>query len=386
MRHRILASAAYFFFFAGGGALIPYLVLYYQDVGIDKQGIGYIVAATTIANLIGAPFWSSLADGLHIHKFLLPFAAFSAVIPAYLLSQADQFLTLMILIMIQVFLIAPLVPLTDSAVLEMLGDDRATYGKLRLWGGVGFGVAGWLSGELIEHHGFDVVFALYIVLMVMTGLTVMLLPPPKPKPAEPFFRNLRQLLTDNTMRVFLAAVFIMGIANTFIFSYFALFMDYIGADGGLIGLSVATASLSELPIFFLSAWLIRKFTARGLIIIALSMFAFRSLLTSFISDPNLGVAVQFLHGPSFSAFWAAGVVFVFEIAPSRLRATAQAGLGMMFFGLSGAIGAPIGAALFEHFGPVVMYRFGAVIGLISVLLFSYSSIRLNVMQTIQKTA
>ncbi len=386
MRHRILASAAYFFFFAGGGALIPYLVLYYQDVGIDKQGIGYILAATTIANLIGAPFWSSLADGLHIHKVLLPFAAFSAIIPAYLLSRADQFLSLLILIMIQVFLIAPLVPLTDNAVLEMLGDDRPTYGKLRLWGGVGFGVAGWLSGEMIEHHGFDVVFALYIALMIMTGFTVMQLPSPKPSPSEPFFHNLRQLLTNNTMRVFLAAVFLMGICNTFIFSYFALFMDAIGADEGLIGLSVAAASLSELPIFFLSAWLIRQFTARGVLTIALSMFALRSLLTSFISDPNLGVVVQLLHGPSFSAFWAAGVVFVFEIAPPRLRATAQAGLGMMVFGLSGAIGAPIGAALFDHFGPIVMYRFGAVMGLISILLFSYTSIRISLMQTIEKTA
>ena len=386
MRDRILASAAYFFFFAAGGALIPYLVLYYQEVGIDKQGIGYLLAATTIANVIGAPLWSSVADAFQIHKYLMPFAAFSVIIPAALLSQADQFIWLLILISIQIFFIAPLVPLTDSAVLEMLGDDRAAYGKLRLWGSIGFGIAGWLGGDLIERYGFDAAFGLYIGSMFMLGLTVMQLPAPQPKPPEPFFRNLRQLLTNNTMVVFLLAVFFIGISNTFIFSYFALFMDELGAGERLFGLTVASASVSELPIFFLSAWLIRKFSARGVIIIALGIFALRSLLISFITDPNWAVAVQLLHGPSFSAFWAASVVFVFEVAPPRLRATAQAMLGMMMFGLGGTIGAPVGAAIMEHFDSVMMYRFGTVIGLISVLLFAYTTIRLNVMQTIQKTA
>ena len=367
MQPRILASAIYFLYFGAGGALSPYLNLYYQTVGISKQQIGFLIAAATLMNVLSSPIWSAIADAFNLHRYLLPLAMFGTAIPVALLMQSSEFWALLLLVIVYAFFAGPIVPLTDNAVLDMLGDERDRYGRLRVWGAVGFGASAWGAGVLAENLGMGAIFIVFIVFMSLCGLLATQLPPVQIKVPESYLRNLRRLSTNWTWLAFLGAILMVGITTSLFHSYYVLYMTDLGASESLYGLSVAIAGITELPVFFFSAVLIRRLSPRGLLMIAFVAFALRSFLVSIISDPYMAILPQLLHGLSFSAMWTASVVYVSQIVPTGLGATAQASLGLVTFGLSGVIGGLVGASIYENFGAATLFRIGGMSALVGLV-------------------
>ena len=51
-----------FVFFAGVAFVLPFMVLYYQSLGLSGAEIGLLVGLTPLITLFGAPLWTGLAD------------------------------------------------------------------------------------------------------------------------------------------------------------------------------------------------------------------------------------------------------------------------------------------------------------------------------------
>jgi MFS transporter, PPP family, 3-phenylpropionic acid transporter len=381
MPPRFRASAIYFLFFGAVGAFTPYLNLYYQSVGMTKQQIGILIAATTLMTVVASPLWSTLADAFRLHRYLLPVAMLGTLLPVGLLLSAADFWTLLLLILVYALFMGPVIPLTDNAVLAMLGDDRDAYGRIRLWGAIGFGLSAWGGGALAEQFGLSIVVLIFIGSMFLCGVFAMGLPAPQIDSSQPFLQNLRRLMMNPTWLGFLLAVLLVGVSTSFIHNYLVLYLTDLGAGEELYGRMIAIAGVSELPVFFFSALLMRHFSARGLIIFALAAFVVRSLLFSLIPSPEWATVPQLLHGPTFSALWAASVVYATRIAPPGLGATAQSSLGLALFGAAGVIGGPVGANIYDSWGPVALYQVGAImagLGLVCFLLVEMRTRRVHI--------
>ena len=52
----------YFFFFAGNGALIPYLVLFFKQLGLDPSQVGIVSGLKPFISFIFSPIWGYIAD------------------------------------------------------------------------------------------------------------------------------------------------------------------------------------------------------------------------------------------------------------------------------------------------------------------------------------
>ncbi len=369
MQPRIRAAAIYLCYFAAGGALTPYLNLYYQTIGMTRQQIGLLIASTTLTTVIASPVWSALADAFRLHRYLLPLAMVGTLGPVALLTQTTEFGALWLLIVLYAFFNGPIIPLADNAVLSMLGDDRAAYGRLRVWGAIGFGLSAWGGGALAEQFGMSVSFVLFIVFMFLCGLIAARLPAPQVTASDSFLHNLKRLMINPVWLGFLTAIFLVGISSSLIHNYYVLYITGMGGGETLYGLSIAAAGLSELPVFFFAGRLVRWLTPRGLLVIGFVAFALRCLLISVIPSPEWVIVPQMLHGLSFSALWAAGVVYVVQITPPGLGATAQAALGVTLFGIAGAVGGVFGATLYESVGPVALFRVGALVALLGLAFF-----------------
>ena len=60
------------------------------------------------------------------------------------------FVILLVLIVVGEFLETPSAPLSDASLLEYLGENRIHYGKQRLWGSLGHGIASFFVGMIME--------------------------------------------------------------------------------------------------------------------------------------------------------------------------------------------------------------------------------------------
>ncbi len=377
MNPRLLASIFYFFYYAAGGALIPFLNLYYQEVGMSTRQIGVLAALPTITVLAAGPFWGIVADGLHLHKRLLPLLAFGVMIPVAGLMWAQGFVALAVLVLLYAALNASIIPLADNSVLHMLGDARAEYGRLRIWGAVGFGAAAFGAGVLAERFDLRAIIIIYIAMMSMAALSATRLPAPPVVPRGLFGRNFKGFALDSRWLAFVFAMFLAGVCFSMLNNYFSIYLKSIGAGEALIGLGVAVAGVSELPIFWLSPQLLRRWGPRPLVMVSLLMFAVRGWVYSLIQNPVWSVPAQLLHGPTFSLIWLSSVVYASAIAPAGLGASAQALLGAMFMGLGAGVGALLGASVYSNFGPTTTFRAAALAALMGLILFALSARRMQ---------
>ena len=372
----------YFLYYAATASLLPFLVLYYAQLGFSGRQIGVLSALLPVMTLLGVPLWSAAADASGRYRTVILLSAQAALVLTLLSAWATTYLRLLAVVGGLSLCVAPLMPLTDTAVLAVLGHQRHRYGKLRLWGAVGWGVGAPVTGWLVERSEARAAFWLAATLFGFFWAVSYTLPRLEPsQPAPRVRRNLstgfygvqcriqtivqtavqatvqatvRQLLTPAWLG-FLLIGFAGGLGLAVSSSFLYLYLTDLGLRASLIGLALTVATLSELPVFFFSGWLLRRYPAEVLLEVALAVFAVRLLFYGVLTAPWSLLALGLLHGPSFSLLWASGVAYADLHAPAGLRATAQGLFNAALLGWGGVAGALVGGALYDTWGAAAMF-------------------------------
>jgi MFS family permease len=373
----VWSKAFYFCFYAAGAALMPFLVLYYESLGLSGRQIGFLAGISPLVSLVGAPLWGGLADITRRHKLIWTLTIAGAITMALVLSQVTFFLLLIPVVVVYALFASPIIPLADNAVMALLGERKDQYGRQRIWGAVGWGIAAPFIGYLIETRGLHWSFWGYAGIMFVGLLIVQKIPFRQTSIQVPFWRGARTLLSNRSWLLFLLLVFFGGAGQAGIHNYLFLYMNELGASKTMMGVALTVATISELPMFFYSDRLLARWSAKGLFIFGTIMYVVRALALSYIHMPWMILITQLFHGLTFSAMWVAGVSYADEIAPPGLGATAQGLLSGVFMGISAATGAILGGILYQDFGGAIMYRTMAIAVAVSVLIFFAAQWKFN---------
>jgi PPP family 3-phenylpropionic acid transporter len=346
-------------YYAAAAALVPFLIVYYQDLGLTGTQIGFLASIPPLVSLFSAPFWGALADMTQRHKLSLLIAMSGAILLALALSAFTAFAWLIPVVIMFAFFSSPIMPLVDNTTMDLLEGEKKHYGRIRLWGAVGWGIAAPVVGWLIEAGSIAWAFRSYAVIMVL-GLLNTLRIPVSGRIRSTFRQGAQTLLTNPRWLAFLVVAFSGGMALSMISNFLFIFLRSLKADEFLLGLTLTAATLSELPILYFSERLLRRWNVRQLMKVAMLIFAIRAFAYSLIKTPWLALPIQLLHGPTFSLMWFSGVSFADEIAPAGLGATAQGLFSGVMLGIGSAAGAFLGGLLYDYIGIVNMFRVTAI--------------------------
>jgi PPP family 3-phenylpropionic acid transporter len=314
-----------------------------------------------------------VADATKQHKRLLLIAITGGLVVVFLFSRTTAFAWIIPVIVVYAFFTAPVMPMVDASTMDWLGEGRNLYGRIRLWGAIGWGLSAPLIGWLIEGSSIRWAFYGYIVLMLVGLVVAWMLPIRETSGQQPFWSGIRLFASNRAWLVFLAVVFVGGMCMAMISGFLFLYMNDLGASKTLMGLSLTVATISELPIFFYSNRLLKRWGARGLLLIALAAYVVRALAYTVVSEPWVFLVIQLLHGLTFSAMWVAGVSYADYLAPEGLGATAQGLFSAVLYGLGGIAGGLIAGLLYDELGAVAMFRWAAAFALVGLLIFALAS-------------
>ena len=151
------------------------------------------------------------------------------------LSSTTVFLWIALVVILYAFNSAPIIPMMDSTVMDMLGEHKEHYGKLRLWGAVGWGLSAPVIGWLIEGKGMQWSFWGYLIQMAVVFVVVMNLPVAHASLGGRYWQGLRSLLQDMRWRLFFLVVFVSGIGSSVLSNYLFLRLNDLGASTTLMG-------------------------------------------------------------------------------------------------------------------------------------------------------
>jgi PPP family 3-phenylpropionic acid transporter len=342
--------AAYVFGFASLSSWMPIFNIWLEDCGLTGTRIGYIAAIPWITMLIVQPLWGILADKygkLRIFRIAvitatLLFALFplagKGIIPVALMTLALALFN------------NPVLPLLDSIALDHIeGKHHISYSNIRFWGAPGYGLGAVVTGWLIPAFGVRVSFFTAAAFLVLALLALLRFAPAKEKGRgiDLEFKNLAQILPDKLLLGFLLVIVIVSIGQSAISFYLGVYMREIGATPRIIGTTIGVQAFSELPFYFIAAWLLTRMKPGIVVMIAIIATSVRLFFYSINSNPHLVIFIETMNGMTWTLLWIASVEYVNSIIPARWRTTGQSLLWAAYFGAGAILGNVISGRLYE---------------------------------------
>ncbi len=350
------ARAYYFFFFSAIGAYYPYIGLYYKQAGLSGQLIGTLTALTPLAVILASPLWGALGDRFRIHRTLLPLVTWGALVPTLVMAYTQAFPQLAVLVTLASLFSAPISPLIDSAVLDLVEGTPRSYGSIRVWGTPGYILTTWIMSGVLKQTGLVGLFYAYAGCMLLAGVAALWLPARRHhQAARNFSHGLGQLLRQPALLLFLVSVFLAGTAFAAYNAFFSISLQDMGASLALISLANVTASLSELPVLSLAAHLLRRLGVRGTLILSYAAYTLRWAILALARTPLVVLVPQLGHGLSWGAMTVGGVAYVKAHSPAGLEATGQSLFNASAYGLGATVGALTSGWVYDQFGAARLF-------------------------------
>jgi MFS family permease len=358
----------------GALATLPFLTLYYRSLGHDPGTIGLLTGLPLLVSIVATPVWGALADARHRHRAVLASLCLGAAGAALLIATGPALPWLLAAVLLHGALVSAIPALIDNAALVALGGRHADYGRLRLWGTVGWGVSATLVGWLVAREGPRSLFLVYVGLLVACAACAARVPVGRRVVGASFGRQAAILVRDRRMWSLLGTAFLGGAGLVMVVTYLPLRLDDLGARR-LVGVAMLVAVVSEVPFMALGGRLVRRFGAQRLFVAAYVLYGVRSLGLALVQAPSLVIALQLAHGPAYAVMWVSGVALARRLAPEGLGATAQALLTSTTLGLGGAAGTVLGGALYDRAGAGAAFAAAALVLAVGVPLVAQLALR-----------
>jgi PPP family 3-phenylpropionic acid transporter len=349
-------------FFAGVASVMPFIVLYFQELGFTGTQIGLLTSITPLIGLFSGPLWTGLADATGRHRLIMSLVILIGMMAVSVLPLLNTFAPILLVSILFNIFFAPISSFTDSAAMFMLADEKEMYGRIRLGGTIGYGMAASIAGVLVENYGLRFAFwgcaAVLLVAFVVSQKLVY-----SPLKADVLAGGgVRGLLMNPRWPIFLTVIFAGGLALAATNNYFSPYMKELGADESMMGLALTVGTISEIPVLFWGNQLIKRLKPYGLLVVTIVVAGIRLLLLAASGTPSLVFFIQLLNGLTFPAMWVAGVSYADENAPAGMSTTAQ-GLLSAAVSAGSAVGGFLGGLLLENVGGRGLYLVFGVVAL-----------------------
>lgn len=367
-RPTLWIRAAYFAFYAGIACWGPYIILYYQRLGLTGTEIGILNAIAPLGMAFLSPVWGYFADSRSMHRLILRAALLTTAMVALLLTSASSFWQILPFIVVLTIFGTTASPLIDSYGVTLSAQAGLSFGQVRVWGSIGYTLVVWLIGYLMGGEVTRLFLFSYAAALLATCAATFGLPGRRQQPGKNRWQGAARMLRQPNMRIVLLTVFLLASSTNPIFSFFGIYIKALGGSTSLLGLTSAAAALSEFPIMLLGGVLVNRLGSRRMLVVALVMYCLRLLFYSIIPSATWVLPVQLLHGFSFGIYLMAAVTLVHELVGSDLAATAQGLLAsaMAFGQMTGSI---TGGILLDRIGIFMIYRLSIGTIMLALIVF-----------------
>lgn len=376
LRPAFWMSTAYFAFYAGIACWSPYIVLYYAALGFSGLQIGVLNAIMPFGMAFFAPLWSSLADARSLHRPLLRTALLSTATVGLLLTAEPGFAAVALLITLFTLFGTSAAPLLDSYGVTLGAAPGTSFGRLRVWGSVGYIGVVWLVGAAMRGGVSPLFLLLYAAAQTSAALATFRLPARARAQHADRRRGAAGLWRRTDLRLLLFVTFLIFTSTTPMFTLFGLYVEALGGTTALLGAASAVAALSEIPVFLWGGRLVERFGGRRLYGVALGVYTLRLVLYTVAPAVPWVLGVQALHGLSFGFYLVAVMALVRERVPAELLATAQ-GLLASAMACGQIAGALLSGAVYDRLGIFAVYGVSASVMALAFVVFRWRGGRLG---------
>ncbi|WP_370978885.1 MFS transporter [Agaribacterium sp. ZY112] len=370
-------SAVYFLYFAVIGAMAPYWSLYLQSLGFGGQLIGALAAVPLFVRLFMPNVWGHIADALGRKALVLRTGAVGALLfYSLFLFFHEAWSIALILFFYACFWSAVLAP-AESLTLQYLGDRAHFYGRIRLWGSIGFVVSVLVLGVAfaalpLSYLPFAVCAQLVLLVLVCLSFgdnSNELAAGVDAKGAS--FKDFWSQLGRLPVAMFFIVCFLLHASHGPYYVFFSIYLEQLGYTRVEIGCFWTLGVVAEIVFFLIAHKLMRCIPPYNLLLISLFFTALRWLLLPSLAGSAYSLFfLQLLHAFSFAACHSVAMGFCRKRFGADQQSRAQAFYSSISFGAGGGVGAFFSGYLWQ-FGVELTFMVAAVIAVLAFVISCY---------------
>ena len=363
-----LLSCAYF---AAIGGFNPYAPLWYKELGLSVFAIGVLVSLQSWTRLFAPYAWGALADRSGQRVWIIRWAALASFIAALGFVLPPAPLSLGVAVFLMFLFNAAIVPLTEAVVAARITDaegrmDARRYGRVRVWGSVGFLASVVLAGWWYQWLGLRAFAATTLVLLGLVVLAAWRLPVQRTAvAAHEAGAPIAAVLRRPEVAWFFAGLFMTVLAHSALYVFFSLYLSELGYGKGMVGLLWAVSVVVEIAWFAFQGRLLESGSLHRWLLASALLTALRfSITAAFGQSLALLMLAQSLHALTFAVQHTACIALITRYFPGPLRGRGQALYSVLGYGFSGVLGGLGGGWLAQQAGYASVFWAASAVGLL----------------------
>jgi MFS transporter, PPP family, 3-phenylpropionic acid transporter len=349
-------GALWFCYFAAIGSFSPFAPLWFKELGFSTLAIGSIASLQSWTRVVAPYGWGWLGDHGGQRVRVVQWAAGLSLLAACGLLWARGYGAVAVFTALLFLANGGVVPQTEALVARHLstdqGLDAGRYGRVRMWGSLGFIAAVLLFGLVLDQGGIG----LFPALVVLTYGLLLAASLRLPGGAEPAHGPdeapaVLSVLRQPAVAWFFASIFFTVLAHTSVYAFFSLYLDAQGMGKSTVGLLWAVSVAAEIAFFWWQGAVFHRLQPHGWLQWAAAAAVLRFVaIAAFGNHFVVLVLAQSLHALTFAAQHVACINLIARHFPGALRGRGQALYSVLGYGISGVVGGVTGGWLSSRFG------------------------------------
>jgi len=350
---KILFSLFYFFYFALIGVYIIFMPKMLSDLGYSKFEIGITYSLVPFIRFL-LPFIFKHFIDLNRQIFITSIIGIT-ISTIIFLKSVDNFYIYLFTNILFGASIGISLPFAEAIALDRL--SKSEYGRVRLWGSVGFIAVALLLGNILKSP-YETLYYLIAISFGATIFGIIIVKFDTLKSEDLKSNRSFSLLIHINLWI---SIFLMQVSFGGFYNFFTIYELEKGINLKWISILWSFGVVCEIAMFIFQGKFLQK-NLLNIIKLSILITSFRWLLL-YLFPSNITVLffAQSLHAFSFALYHTAIITYIFSLYPQKKLAQ-QFVLGIGF-GLGGAIGAIIAGRIYGEY----MFLIEAIIALLAFI-------------------
>jgi len=343
--------------FAVIGVNMPFWPLWLASRGLDPSEIGVVVSLGLAMKVIANPLLGHFADRSGQRRSLMIFLSMGAALAYGSFWFGHSFWVLAVISMCYFALWSPLIPLGENVTMLLVREQGFDYGRIRLWGSVGFIVASVGAGLVLARQATedvpDLIYMMVTGAIVLTSLTCIALPRTAPVRAESRRWTALAVLSDRRFVLFLVCSALIQASHSAYFAFATLHWKVLGHSELVIGVLWAVGVAAEIVLFVFAKKAVARIGALRLLMWGAAAGCIRWSLMPIDLPLAALFPLQVLHAFTFAAAHLGAMFFITDQIEQKFSATAQTLYSSAVMGVALSATTLVSGYLFELYGSAV---------------------------------
>ncbi len=368
-------SGFYFWYFAFIGAFAPYFALYLKSIGFSASQIGMLLAVNPVARIFGPSIWAWLSDHYRARGPLIRITAVGTALIFVGVFFSSRFGWMFLSLMLLNVFWCGVLPLVESATLSLVGSRVGAYGRIRLWGSVGFVGVVIAGGYLLDHLGIGALGPMILILLVLMAASTFPLPRDRGISRHAEHAPILSIVRRPAVMALMAGFFLMQVAHGPYNAFYSIHLVEAGYSKKAVGWLWALGVISEIVLFIWLPRLMRAFSLNQILMASFGCAFLRFMLIAWgVQSLTVMLLAQLMHAITFGAYHSAGVALMHQIFRGRNQARGQALYTSLGYGMGGTLGTLMAGYVWESGGAELTFTIAAIAALLALVVVAWKPV------------